>query len=683
MNLRAAAALVLLLASTPVVAAPTASAPTAAAPASEVRPTALDVVSLSDLGAVALSPDGSRVAWAVRQKSFDPAARAPADFDPAKAGEADQKAGWKVVTQLWTAPADGGEPRQLTFATEASTGPVWSPDGATLGFLRKKDGKARIHLLPIGGGEAHALDTGAAEPQAFAFAPDGRRVAFTASLHPAEAEKQAKWASGGAVRWDREWQPTVLYVMDLAGGAPRAVTSPNVNVVAFDWSPDGKRFAALLSSTSDPYEASSVVRPAILTDGEGAASIGWLEEKPGTLGAIRWSPDGRHVAYDLGAGTLSLLNHLVVREVNGTGRWNAAARLDPTLTSFAWTGDGSSLLALVADRTVSRIYRLARDGSSARDIGFSGRVIRGPIATDKAGRRLAFGSSTSLEPSDPTLLEVASGRARVLAQLNPQAAGWPRVETEVVSWKNPEGTVIEGILTLPPGAAKGAKVPLWVFPHGGPDDVSQVGFSGWVRFFAARGYAVLRPNYRGSTGYGFDFYAANRGRLGEVEFMDIESGVDSLVAAGRVDPARLVYGSWSWGGYLTAWTIGHTRRYRAAMAGAAIVDTISQYALSDINHGVAAAWEFKGNPWLQPDQFDRSNPLRFLRDARTPTLVVHGQADDRVPFMQGQILYRALRDVGCEVEFLAFPREPHGFQEPAHAVHLLRAWSDWYARFDP
>jgi dipeptidyl aminopeptidase/acylaminoacyl peptidase len=118
------------------------------------------------------------------------------------------------------------------------------------------------------------------------------------------------------------------------------------------------------------------------------------------------------------------------------------------------------------------------------------------------------------------------------------------------------------------------------------------------------------------------------------------------------------------------------------MAGAAVVDTISQYALSDINHGVAAAWEFRGNPWLQPEQFDRANPLRFLKDARTPTLIVHGQVDDRVPFSQGQILYRALRDVGCEVEFLAFPREPHGFQEPAHAVELLRAWADWYARFD-
>jgi dipeptidyl aminopeptidase/acylaminoacyl peptidase len=676
MNLRPAAALALTLAFAAAVAAPAAASP-------EVRPTAVEVVSISDLTGIALSPDGSRVAWSVRKKVFDPEAKAPAGFDPAKPGEADLKAGWTVSTHLWVAPAEGGEARQLTFATEPSSAPVWSPDGSTLGFLRKKDGKARIHLLPIGGGEARALDTGALEPQAFAFAPDGRSIAFTAAVPLTDAEKQARWASGGMVRWDREWQATGLHTVELAGGTPRTITKPTVNVVAFDWSPDGKRFAALLSATSDPYEAGSQVRPAIVAPEEGKdASITWLETEPGHLGQIRWSPDGRHVAYDAGIGTLSLLNHLVVREVGGSGRWNAASRLDPTLLGFAWSGDGASLLALVADRTASRIYRLARDGSSAKDVGFAGRVVRGALASDRAGKRVAFASSTPLEPADPTVLDVGSGRAKVISQLNPQAAGWPALATEVVSWKNPEGVTIEGILTLPPGAPKGARLPLWVFPHGGPDDVSQAGFSGWVRFFAARGFAVLRPNYRGSTGYGFDFYAANRGRLGDVEFMDIESGVDSLVAAGRVDPDRLFYGSWSWGGYLTAWTIGHTRRYRAAMAGAAVVDTISQYALSDINHGVAAAWEFRGNPWLQPEQFDRANPLRFLKDARTPTLIVHGQADDRVPFSQGQILYRALRDVGCEVEFLAFPREPHGFQEPAHAVELLRAWADWYARFD-
>ncbi|MBS1108503.1 MAG: uncharacterized protein H6Q88_495 [Anaeromyxobacteraceae bacterium] len=678
MNLRpASASLALLFTLAPAVAAPAPAPAPSPATVPAVRPSARDLVSLPEATGVAISPDGSRVAYTVRTKRFDPEAKPPPGFDPATATGPDQKAGWTVATQLWVSPTLGGEPRQLTFATDASSGPVWSPDGSILGFLRKKDGKARIHLLGLGGGEARVLDTGALEPQAFAFSPDGRRVAFTASLPLSEAQRQAKWASGGAIRWEREWQPVAIHVVDLEGGKPSVLTGPGVNVVSFDWSPDGRRFAALLSPSSDPYEVSNLQRPAVVSPRDGGdAEVRWLEEKPSGAEGIRWSPDGRYVAYAVGVGTLSLHNQLVVREADGAGRWNAAARLDPTVTGFAWSDDGS-LLASVAERTASRIYRLARDGSTARDAGFRGRVIRPPLSADRSGTRLAVLSSTPEEPWSPTLVESGNGRATVVVQVAAEVASWPRSVTEVVSWKNADGQAIEGILTLPPDAPKGAKVPLWVFPHGGPDDVSQLSWSRWTPSIVARGFAVLQPNYRGSTGYGRDFYAANRGRLGEIEFQDIETGVDWLIASGRVDPDRLFYGSWSWGGYLTAWTIGHTRRYRAAVAGAAVVDTVSQYALSDINHGAAGEWEFLGNPWQQ-DGHARANPVSHLRNARTPTLILHGQADDRVPFSQGQILFRALSDVGCEVEFLAYPREPHGFQEPAHWVHMLEAWADWF-----
>ncbi len=643
------------------------------------HPTALELISLPDTRSVAISPDGGQVAYTVRTRRLDPAARAPTDFDPGTASAADLRAGWTTAVQIFVAPVAGGAPRQLTFSGDPSTGPVWSPDGSTLAFLRKKDGKPRIHLLALSGGEARVLETGALEPQSIAFSPDGLRMAFAATLPLRDEERREKWASGGAIRWEREWRPTAIHVIPIDGGKPVAVTGPDVNVVEFDWSPDGKRFAALLSRTSDPYEVSNHLRPAVLEPRDAApAAVRWLEEHASVASGIRWSPDGRRIAYAQGVETLSLPNHLTVREAEGPGRWNAAARLDPTLTSFAWSGD-DALLALVADGTVSRVVRLAADGSTARDSGFAGRVIRPPLSADRAGSRLAFASSTPAEPSRPTVLDARTGRATVLVRVGPEADAWPRGPTEVVSWTNAGGQRIEGILTLPPGLAPGAKPPLWVFPHGGPDDVSQLSWSLWTPSIVARGYAVLMPNYRGSTGYGRAFYAANRGRLGEVELDDIESGVDALVAAGRVAPARLYYGSWSWGGYLTAWTIGHTTRYRAAVAGAAVVDTVSQYALSDINHGDAAAWEFLGNPWQQ-DGHARANPAAHLRNARTPTLVLHGQADDRVPFSQGQILFRALSDVGCEVEFLAYPRESHGFQEPAHWVHMLDAWAGWFDR---
>ncbi len=287
------------------------------------------------------------------------------------------------------------------------------------------------------------------------------------------------------------------------------------------------------------------------------------------------------------------------------------------------------------------------------------------------------------QPTAPASFDLGAAKLRLLADLNPQVRSWSIGTQEVVRWTNAEGYEIEGLLMRPPGSRPGAKTPLIVMPHGGPDDVTTRRFSAWTAYFAAHGYAVLRPNYRGGVGYGYEHYAANRGRFGDIETLDIESGVDALIREGRVDPNRLYFGGWSWGGYISAWTLTHQTRYRAIVVGAGVNDVAFSYATSDINHGVAAQWEYVGNPWLQTGNFDRADPVRFAKYAKTPTLILHGQQDTRVPFQQGIVLYRALKDVGCPVKFYAYPRENHNFVEPAHSVHVLRVWLDWYDSHAP
>jgi dipeptidyl aminopeptidase/acylaminoacyl peptidase len=640
--------------------------------ADDVHPTALDVALLRAVSGPAISADGRLAAYVVQEPRFDPQAKPKDD---------DTTGGWSKIARIFVIPTAGGTPKAMTWETESVSDPAFSPDGHLLAFLRKEDKKNGLRVLPLDGGESRRIDIGELDPGAIAFTPDGRRIAFLATAPPSGEEKLTKFRSGGAEEIGHEWKPAHVWTVPVEGGTSVEAFRGPQHIVEFAFSPDGKRLALLLAATSDPYDASSLLRPAIAEVGSDAPRF--LDDKPATVQGLAWSPDGKRVAWLKGVDTLSLLNHLVVADPDGLGRWNAAAKLDPTLTGFAWRADSNTLVALVDDKTRSRLVELASDGSRVRELPLpNDRILGAPVA-DKDGGRLLCLSSTWTEPASPSVYDVDAGTLRVLADVNPEAKSWPHGTNEVVSWTDPEGAKIEGLLTTSPVAKPGAKPPLVVTPHGGPDSVSNAGFSWLTAYLAARGYSVFRPNYRGSTAYGREHYAANRGRLGAIEFMDIESGVDSLIASGKADPARLFYGGWSWGGYLTVWTIGHTTRYRAAVAGAAVVDTVFQYVTSDINHGVAAEWEFRGNPWKQLDHFDRSNPMRSLGKVVTPTLVIHGEADDRVPFANGLMLYRALSDVGCEVEFHAYPGEPHGFQEKAHVVDFLERWAAWYREHDP
>jgi dipeptidyl aminopeptidase/acylaminoacyl peptidase len=630
--------------------------------------TGLDIASMNSVSGITLSPDGNRVAYVLTMSSFD---------ENAKYAEDDLKAGWTVEDQVWMVDVGADAARQLTFGEEKSSLPLFSPDGSRLAFLRKENKHMQLHVLDLGGGEAKIVPTGNHEPQTYAWSPDGQQFAFIAEAPLTDAEKHSNWGNGGAINWEDRWRNTYLWTVPVEGGEPRQVTTDDMNIVSFAWSPDGKQFLTSTSESSDPYYAYSLMTPRLLSAADGSVLKTLLEE-PAALGEMAWSPDGRLVAFEYADGGLSLLNSLMVHEVESDKSWNATASLDPTLSGFFFTADSKSLIAHLIERTDSSLYRLSVDGKRARLIGQPGRVFSGPLVPSRDRRYFAAISSTTDQPPDPTVIEVKGLNIQIVAKVNPQVEAWKLGVQEVVSWQSPEGVTIEGVLFRSPLSREGVAGPLLVLPHGGPDSVTTRSFSSWAHYFASRGLSVLRPNYRGGLGYGFDFYAANRGRLGVIEFMDIEAGVDHLVAEGIANPDQLFYGGWSWGGYLTTWTIGHTNRYQAAVAGAAVVDTVNQYVTSDINHGAAAEWEYTGTPWKNFEIFDNANPMRFLYQAETPTLIIHGQSDDRVPFPQGLTLYRALSDSGVEVEMYAYPREPHGFEEPAHSRHMLEAWMAWY-----
>ncbi|MGN6105057.1 MAG: prolyl oligopeptidase family serine peptidase [Kofleriaceae bacterium] len=642
----------------------------------DTRPLPHDLAQLRSLGGVEISPDGSRIAYVVRAPTFDP---------KATPSPGDTKAGWKIDQQLFVVARTGGEPRQLTFGSEPVRAPRFSPDGERLAFLRQRDGKTAIHVLALAGGEPQVIGLGDFEPEDFGWSPDGKAFSFT-SVRPATDEQKAeRWKRGGARAYDREWQQTHLFVVPATGGEPRHVNRGTDTVIAHAWSPDGKWFALITAASSDPVVAFGFHKLVVVqADGGGADRV--LNQgdgaSPYVLRGPAWSPDSRRIGYLASTrGGMSHMDELRICALDGKPV-NAAGERDPELTGFVWSGDGRSVIAAVIERTTSKLYRFSLDGRTATELPIGKRVI-GELHGDRAGRYLVASASTPTTPNEPVWIDAARGTTRSLAAINPQLRDWKIARNEVVTWKNAEGTTLEGVLTVTSHARPGAPPPLIVIPHGGPDGVSMEGFHSWAQFFAARGYSVFAPNYRGGLGYGRSFYEANRGRLGEIEHLDIESGVDHLIATGKADPAQLFFGSWSWGGYLSAWTLGHTDRYRAIMVGAGVVDTVIQYVTSDINHAAVADWEFKTRPWAQPGAYDRSNPARYLVNARTPTLIIHGENDNRVPFVNAQILYRALHDRGVPVTMWAYPREAHGFGEPAHVEHMMERWAAFFDEHRP
>lgn len=656
--------------------APAAHAPPGALPPApakeahpETHPLAVDLASLRRTLETHISPDGSRVAYVLSIPSFDPLA---------KPSEQDSMGGWKVEKQLFVVDRSGGAPHKLTQSDNAVLYFRWAPDGRSIAFLRKQGNTVKLHVLQLDGGEAEIIDTGKLEPLQFEWSSRGDAIAFTAQEPLTDAEKEAQYRSGGVVDQAVAHRSAILYTVPRTGGKPKRITPGPESINAFEWSPDTKQFFVVTSRNGDPYEASAEGSARIISADNGSI-VADLEPKPRTLNWIRFSPDGSKVSYTRGDDTLSLMNTVVVYDIAAKTSTPVTKGLDVTVQGYAWSGDSKRLSLVVAERTYTKIVQIPAGGGAPKDLGRTNRILGGEVgAPDSSGRFLAILSSTSTEPVAPSVLEIDKNSVKPVVQPNPQVSGWALGKTEVVKWKNPDGIEIEGLFVASPHVAAGKPSPLVVMPHGGPDAATQESFAGWAQYFGARGYSVFMPNYQGSTAYGHGFYAANRGRLGEIEYKDIESGVDSLIAAGKVDAARMYYGSWSWGGFLTAWTIGNTKRYRAAMVGAGVTDVVIQYVTSDINHGQAALWEFKGNPWKNLDQFDKQNPMRLMSRVSTPTLVAHGDNDERVPAMQGMLVYRALSDMGCEVKLLRYPREPHGFREPAHSAHLVANWAAWF-----
>lgn len=628
---------------------------------------------VKQIGNVVPSPDGERVV-----------------FQVAIAVMEDERSEW--LTHVHVAAADGSSGFQLTRGDSSAHSPAWSPDGAWIAFVSDRGGQADLWRIRVDGGEAERLtevETGVAD---FAWSPDGSRIAFLMRDPESEEEKARQREKRDARLVDRAFRHVRLHVVpvepDADGERPvRLLTDDDFSVGqgfsgrAFDWSPDGGEivFSHLPTPRVDdwPLADLSVVD---VESGEvrSLVATGAAATEP------HYSPDGTRIAYVASDDppTWGFTGRVHIVPAGGGEPRRLAPTIDERPTLLGWSGDGARLLVAETRRTINVLAAVPIDGGPASDVSAAGLMVTSPTL-GPGGTRVGFVSEAhdrapeayvaALEGFDPTQVS----RVQELPDL-------PMGRTEVITWSAPDGLEIEGLVTYPVGYRQGERVPLLVVVHGGPMGVFVDRFLARrgaypIAAFASRGFAVLRPNVRGSSGYGRAFRYANYADWGGGDYQDILSGVDHLVEAGVADPERLGVMGWSYGGFMTSWIIGQTDRFAAASVGAAVTNLFSFTGTADIPSFIPDF--FRSEFWEDPELWRRHSPISHLAGATTPTLIQHGEEDRRVPISQGYELYTALDRLGVEVEMVVYPRQPHGIQEPKLQLDAMRRNLEWFERW--
>ena len=631
-----------------------------------------DVLSFKSVTDAQISPDGELVAF-VLGDSFTTDTKRPR-------------------SSIWVVPTEGGEPRQLTRGPRADTTPRWSPDGQQLAFLsdRVEDGQLQVYLLNRGGGEAVQITTAEGKVQAssrsvdpMAWSPDGRHIAFLRTEAATEEEKRRKDEKDDAIEFEREPKYTHIHVVDIASGVEAAVSPAGLQVWEFCWSPTGAELAVVASDL--PYEQDWYTCRLAALSVEGGP-VRTLHYSKRQVAKPAWSPDGSSVAFlssnwsDRGitAGSVFVVS-------GGGAARNVSAGHVASAAAIAWSDDAERLLTVAFERGGVGVAEIDV-ASGERTSLWHGAAAVSEASTvfsrDRSGN-IALVREDADNPRDVWLGKRHRDAIEWtrLTSFHPQAAELELGATEEVHWKGADGWDMQGLLVRPVGAVAGTRYPMVTGVHGGPTGAHHNRYAAtqWGQLLASKGIAVFLPNYRGSTGWGLEFAESNIGDMGGKDWEDILAGVDHCVDEGIADPDRLGIGGGSYGGFMTAWAVTQTDRFRAAVMIAGVSDWRSFHGKSYLCDWDAIHYG-DADPWDPDGIYRKFSPITYVKRVRTPTLIIHGEDDEDVPVEQAYLFHRALKDLGAETELVVYPREHHGFVERNHMLHSSRRITDWFAQ---
>ena len=625
--------------------------------------TAMDLMRISGVSAPRISPDGSRVVYTVSEVKM----------------EKDKE--WKNVSQIWVVPASGNaRSRQYTRGDKSATSPEWSPDGTMLAFLsdRERDGERQVWMMMADGGEAWVVTAHKGGVSGFHFSPDGRRFVLTAVDQPSKDEEDRKKVKDDTMVIDQDIKMSHLWLFDLEKKEEKRLTEGNFTVSDPQWSPDGTRITYTTRPTPKADDGSlSEVWILTVANGEKKKLISGADASDNA----RWSTDGKWIAYtqnpDPNSGVSA--TYLYVVSAAGGAPRQLTTKFDLNVGTPVWSRDGRRIYFSTNVLEAIEVYSVDVATGEVRQITRRGGTT-GITEISRDGKTVVGAASG---PGQPTELYRSSADFASLTPLS-NHNGWLKeyalANTEVVRWKSKDGMEVEGLLTRPVGYQSGNKVPLLLNPHGGPTGASINNFNGTIQVLAANGFAVLQPNFRGSTGKGLAFAQANKNTWGKGDYEDCMTGVDALIASGIADPDRLGAFGWSYGGYMTFWILTQTDRFKAISPGAGLSNIYSMYSQNDIQRYLRWFYSDK-SPWDAQELYWDRSPMKYVKNVKTPTMIMHGQVDTRVPIAQAQEFYQALKEQKVPVEFVVYPRENHGFTEPRHQMDRVRRYVKFFAKY--
>jgi len=639
------------------------------------------LLKIARIGEPQLSPDGKTVAFTVQSIDLNQNSK---------------------PKQIYTVPVSGGGPRQITTEGDDNERPEWSPDSSHIAFISNRSGSAQVWIMNADGSSAKQITNLSTEAGGVLFSPDGKKLVFTSAVYPdcpddacnktrLEAEKNNKVKARSYTtllyRHWTAWQDkrrSHLMAVDADGGAVKDLTPGDRDVPPFSLgggddyaiSPDSKEVC--YSMNADAVAATSTNADLFVVSINGGDSKK-ITLNPGADSSPQYSPDGKWLAYrsQARAGYESDRWRLTVLE-RATGKVNYLTEtLDRSVESFKWSPDSNALFFAAIDRGRQSIQMIPAQGGASRIIA------GGPNTFDDMqftadGKTMIYSGQSGSAPTEIYRASSSGGISSALTHLNDALlAGYTLTPLEEFWVDSADKTRIQSFVVKPPNFDSGRKYPVLMLIHGGPE--GEWGESWTYRWnaqvFASAGYVVVMPNPRGSYGYGQKFTEDIKDDWGGKPYDDIMAVTDYAAALPYADANRMAAAGGSYGGYMIDWMLGHTQRFKAFVSHAGVYDLRSEFGGTE--ELWFPLWEFGGTPWDNPETYAKWSPSFYVKDFHTPTLVIHGELDFRVPYTQGLQLFTALQLQKVPSKLLEFPDEGHWVLKPQNSVLWYNSFLDW------